>query len=290
MAELGEPVAIGVITDEEWKCPFEHKKPGTATNHLDNDSEKLATRVRNGWSTQVWAEEGDNIVPKDNQTLAPKIDEATDCPGGTVDVDGIPRPYSVAAHHLIPGDASLPKSKLMKFIKEGEIWGDIGYDVNGAENGLFLPTQTALMREMHASEGVLPNMEPGVRKWQDLSKYIKKKKESRFGIMSFQEVYAYRIMLKTGRQFHDAHPEYSKKVIEDLEAINVKLVATSGYHCDKCKESKDKDGKLPPPYMLVGRLNALSRRLAGHLWGNAIRWNEPYFTSRFARSMAEDAR
>ena len=52
-----------------------------------------------------------------------------------------------AAHHLIPGDASLKKSDLFNGVKyglkkRGQAKGNIGYDVNNRANGVWLPGNT----------------------------------------------------------------------------------------------------------------------------------------------------
>jgi hypothetical protein len=290
MAELGEPVAIGVISDEEWKCPFAHEKPGKVDNDLGNSSEKLGSRVTNGYSTQLWADDGGKIVPKKNQKLAPPTTKESDCPKGNVQFGDDSYPFSVSAHHLIPADASLPNSSLIDYIKAGDkIWGDIGYDVNGAENGLWLPTHSSLSTLMKKGK-LLPNAAFGI-KYGELADLAEKNKENELMVASFHQRYTYLVMDQTGRQFHDAHTDYSDEVVKKLDSITVKLLNISAFHCDKCKEAAtDGSSKLPPPHTLVFRLNALSRRLAGFLWGNPLRWAPPWFTSRFAASLAADAK
>ncbi len=288
MTQLGEPVAIAVIDESQWECPFAHDKPGKVKNQLENDAGKLERRVRRGVSTQLWAEEGGKIVAKARQKLAPPVDETVDCPEGSVDVDGGSYPYSISAHHLIPGNEALPNSDILKYLESGaEVWGDVGYDINGAENGIWLPTHSSLSTEM--KQGRLLPGETAPLGYADLTAAVEKANEENAVIGTFQQRYTYQVMERTGRQFHDRHLDYSNEVIGELNKIAAKMTVVAGMHCDKCKNAKKVNGKLPPPHPIVGRLNALSRRLAGHLWGNPLRWKSPYFTSRFAREMAADA-
>jgi hypothetical protein len=63
-------------------------------------------------------------------------------------------PFVVAAHHLIPGNASLGESRLKKLMtkssaariagKARRIKNHIGYNVNGAHNGAWLPGNYAI--------------------------------------------------------------------------------------------------------------------------------------------------
>lgn len=290
MPELGEPVAIGIVDDEKWECPFEHEKPGDLKNDLGNSSGKLGTRLANGHSTQIWAQEGAKIVQKKEQELAAPLSKEDDCPEGDVQFGDDTFPYSVAAHHLIPADASLPKSSLMDYIKGGSvIRSDIGYDVNGAENGIWLPTHSKLSTLMKKGK-LLPNAAFGI-KYGELADLADKNNENNMMVASFHQRYTYLVMDKTGRQFHDAHTDYNDEVVKRLDGITVKLLNLSNFHCDKCKEAKTGGSdKLPPPYALVFRLNALSRRLAAFLQGSPLRWAPPWFTSRFAAGLAADAK
>jgi len=65
-----------------------------------------------------------------------------------VRIDGIEQilPVQSAAHHIIPGNASLKKSKrLMKYLHvDGMAKGNIGYNINNHENGIWLAGNYAL--------------------------------------------------------------------------------------------------------------------------------------------------
>ncbi|MFH2001596.1 MAG: AHH domain-containing protein [Planctomycetota bacterium] len=286
MPELGELVSPPMMDDDELQCPFEHDKPGKVKNDLSNSPANLRKRLENGWSTKLWNSEGDQIKPAENQKLLePRPEE--ECPAGPVNVDGNEYPYSRSAHHLIPADAALPKSPLIEFMKEGKkVFGDVGYDINGAENGIWLPTHHALSTEMKEGR-VLPGEDVSI-KYGGLTKKVKKEKQENPMFATFQQRFAYNVMKKTNRQFHDSHPAYSDFVIEVLKKINANLIQLSG-ECKKCEEVVKQNGKLAPNHKLVSRLNALSCRLRNYLSGPPEMWRLPLFTSRFAAELAEMA-
>ncbi|WP_437849991.1 AHH domain-containing protein [Sorangium sp. So ce363] len=286
MTQLGESVNLGEIDQDEFKCPFEHTKPGQVDNALGSDSASLGSRLAEGYSTQLWADEGPGIVPKTKQKLVAARPD--DCPEPPVVVDGQEYPYSSSAHHLIPGEASLPKSTLIKFISKdatgSKIWGDIGYDVNGGENGIWLPTHHALSAEM--KEGLVLPGEQEALKYSELTRRVKRRNEENQFVATFQERFTASIMERASRQFHDAHPDYSGFVIKVLDKLKVNIVEQSSA-CKKCDEVRNQKGKFPPPHGLVSRLNSVSARLYQFLVGPPQTWRPPLYTSRFAAGLAE---
>ena len=139
MCDIGEAVCIEQIQTEQHKentCPFcaepEHE---SRTNDLKNDSKKLRKACHKGDilglpepgstapGSQQWC-----VVYRHPETGKEEISEVRNNP-----------------HHCIPGRASL-KGKYQHPILEviekekGTITGDIGYNVNGQENGIWLPT------------------------------------------------------------------------------------------------------------------------------------------------------
>jgi len=169
-------------------------------------------------------------------------------------------PLAFNAHHLLPADDSVNKAKeLLKIMNSqdngGDLKGDIGYNVNGKNNGVFLPT------EDH---------------W-DVAKYGKwsavMKKQDGYRLLY---AYAFWAMRLTGRQFHTAHKEYNKWVLARLEEINLKMLE-SKKECkqDKCKKTKP----WKPPYSLVGKLDAIAEHIKGYLTGPSYRWIPPLVTS-----------
>ena len=287
--ELGESVSVEMIDDDDWECPFEHDKPATVDNDLGTSSSKLGTRLGNGTSTQLWDDSSGTIKGgerKDGDLVVAKTDACP--PPHEVQVDlggGSPQkyPYSIAAHHLIPGEASLPKSSLIDYIKGGKVIdSDVGYGVNGAENGIWLPTHTALSANMP----VLPGESAAVP-------YAGLKDAGNETVGSFVHYYTYAVMEATQLQFHDDHTEgtdYSNFVVKVLNKIQSNLAIIKNYNCEKCQKAQSNGGKLPPPYRLVHRLNGVSKRLHGYLVGNPLSWLPPVFTSQHAESLSSNVK
>jgi len=253
--EIGEAVAVTVAStdgeDDCWACGEPLKEDptpndlaeapdsiGKPENGIDNDSSKLGKNLGFRPQWQI-------AVPDDDGLGAPV----------TRDVEVVP-----GAHHLIPGNASLMKCPSILDLMEksrGKISDDIGYDVNSAKNGIWLP----------ANYGVRPDSVFG-KKW---------------GSYKHKSAYAIAAMKRAGAQFHDAHPDYSRKVLNTLRSLADKITLHSPENCGICK--KQIQDKARPPYGLVGRLDKVSRQHRRFLSGPAQRWPiaSGYFTS--ARSI-----
>src|SRR6185503_4268509 len=138
----------------------------------------------------------------------------------------VPYDLQYAPHHLIPGNESLKGNAVVCFlgddpsieefkggqssvIKEGF---STGYDVNLAENGVWLPSPYAL-----SMKNEWPSA-PGInvikkRKGIDLAETTE----------SFKHAYVAESIEETGRQFHMRHKEYSTEVQNILGAIAERL-------------------------------------------------------------------
>ncbi|TWU40596.1 AHH domain-containing protein [Novipirellula artificiosorum] len=283
MTQLGETVAFGMIGDDEIECTFSHDKKGKVSNKLSKNATTLGSRMESGTSTRLWKQDGDDYSEATNKEAALeqiKVKECDDRNGVDVRLDGgetINLPFSVAAHHLIPTKASFTKSSVMKYVSASasgsKIESDIGYDVNGSENGLWLPTHHGLSSEMGSK---------GSRKLPGESKKVSYGSVSKEGggqVASFVTLYTSAVMEQTKRQFHDGHPNYSSFVTGCLNKVAA-AIAKASENCQKCNES---DGdKSPAPYMLVRRLNGVSQRLVTYLVGDPSGWRPPLFTSPHA--------
>jgi hypothetical protein len=247
--EIGESIAVSVATSDQdedcWACQEpprgdltnklneDPSSIGEPENQLTNDSSKLGSNLghRPQWQIQVPDTEAGKSIMR-SCVVVP------------------------AAHHLIPGNASLKQvPSIMDLIDSGrgKISSDIGYDVNGQPNGIWLP----------ANYGVRPDSEFG-RKWS---------------LYGHQNEYARAAMKKAGAQFHDAHPEYSGKVKTALRALADKINLKKPTTCGVC--DKQLTDKARPPYGLVGRLNGVSRQHRAFLAGPVRKWplGSGYFTS-----------
>jgi len=173
-----------------------------------------------------------------------------------VTIDGKRYSSSVAAHHLIPGNASLKKSKFFKHKKyiwtEGKAKGNIGYDVNSEPNGVWLPGNYA------------------VRPWS-----------GRPG--SFQRDYAFESIEAWNAQFHDAHRAYSDEVRKALDAVYNKLAYNENIVCPEASKKKnERPEEKNPLYPLVARFHTISQRMKRKLVFPTRNWFRNIYTSRFS--------
>ncbi len=181
-----------------------------------------------------------------------------------------------AAHHLIPGDGSLVKSKLHKSGKylrhDKQEEGNIGYNVNNKQNGEWLPGNYAYSQKSTGSE------------WGKKGAKLK----------AIHDVapddYVAEVIDKSNRQFHDAHRAYNGFVKDQLDKIENKLgQATEQPWCPEGKKkSEEKPEEIRPLYVLVGRLGHLSSRMKRKLTFPTSGWNTNIYTSSFARDWMVD--
>lgn len=192
-----------------------------------------------------------------------------------------------APHHLIPGNESLKGSDIVPFMGDDESIsnfangqisyiekGSVGYDVNSAKNGVWLPSPYAL-----SNANMWPS-EAGI-------KVIKRRRSVQLTdeTEDFKSAYVAAAIEASGnRQFHMRHKDYSDKVREILKAIAERLATMAEEGCDIAKQKKN--GKLAPPMGLPGRLNALSSNLRRLLIGPL--WRDPIFTDKLTKEYAND--
>lgn len=192
-----------------------------------------------------------------------------------------------APHHLIPGNESLKNSSVVPFlgdknaiqhfgteshIKDGMT---VGYDVNDAKNGVWLPSPYALS---------MSNQWPS----DDGLEVIKKRHGQRVANETEALRMAYvaaAIEVSGNRQFHMRHVDYSKEVKKALNAIAERLALMAGGSCPIAAKSEN-DSKYDPPMGLPSRLNALSGNLRRLLTGSV--WRSPIFTDKLTQRYAEE--
>jgi hypothetical protein len=201
----------------------------------------------------------------------------------------VPYDLQYAPHHLIPGNESLKGNAVVCFlgddpsieefkggqssvIKEGF---STGYDVNLAENGVWLPSPYAL-----SMKNEWPSA-PGInvikkRKGIDLAETTE----------SFKHAYVAESIEETGRQFHMRHKEYSTEVQNILGAIAERLFGMAFGNCPIAEDSNDGDDKVDPPPGLPGRLHVLSANLRTLVTGK--RWQPPIFVDELTQQYADD--
>jgi hypothetical protein len=189
-----------------------------------------------------------------------------------------PFPFTVAAHHCIPGNEALKKSDLYQFMKkDGEIImkndktfkikANIGYNVNGSHNGVWLPGNYAMNEGKYKGPGTTwTNRE---RVWRE--EYIKA------------------VVAQAPAQFHDRHKGYSDEMINILDELLCRTLTTHLSTCKKCKK-RNEDG-LPPPYRLIPVLFKLSAWVRAYLISPPSQWMRPLVASDQFREdkMSEEA-
>lgn len=291
--------------EEKWECPFPHDEP----TYKDHKNEFVGS----GGTLGDNMEEGNSTANNKDLSLNPsKITSPSKEPGHSLCKlpseplehrlpinlknsfgDVYPWPVTLAAHHLIPAQASLRDSSLLPWLikkgkpdtvktskgsrqEDGCVKASIGYNVNGVENGIWTPGPYA-MRGIWSQFLAFPDEEdenpPDDASCVDQA--INAPAES--GRTQFD--YAVVAMKKAKAQFHDAHPDYSKLVKKSLDEIAAKMeLSIDPQFCDKCPEHKDDE--FPPPYSLTFKLNGISDRLRMKVSGSPIGWNKLLYLSK----------
>jgi hypothetical protein len=156
-----------------------------------------------------------------------------------------PQPLQWAPHHLIPGNASLKNSAVVPYLGAKSVIGafgssskikdkqTVGYNVNDAANGVWLPSPYAL------------SMKGNWPKTQDKKNaYVEAAIDSTGGKC----------------QFHMCHTQYSNAVRDVLEELGSKLkLLTASGKCDKANSSTS--DKFDAPMGLKPRLNKISAQM-----------------------------
>jgi A nuclease family of the HNH/ENDO VII superfamily with conserved AHH len=157
-----------------------------------------------------------------------------------------------AAHHLIPGNASLKNSTLMQYLHtDGMAARNIGYNINAAPNGVWLPGNYA------------------IRPWGD---------HGEDAVVQPQK-YATESIDEWKRQFHDAHTDYNSFVLDVLDKIAKKIKKNQTIWCPKAEEKTKGDHPL---FALVNRLHTVSGRMKRMLVFPTAAWKSNVFTSGFS--------
>lgn len=313
MTELAESVAFGTVSAEDWDCPFDHDGPPLRDDSIDNDLVGVGSTL------------GDNMEAGKSTLQYP----------GAAPAEKIPYPrkraypitigewrYAVtcAAHHLIPAQAALREAKgLLPYMiskhvaqplkkqgsKTGKLWSDIGYDVNGTQNGVWLPGSYGVS----GSDGFWTSA-PSADDDDDEAVAAERRRTARSakrnpGTANLhgarhdvdpankKYLYVFKSTRLFNAQFHDSHKPYSDLVLKSLIKVG-EAYANAERHfiteaaCDKCKERMKgrADEGLPPPFGLGRRLNGISRRLNGYLSGS--QGHVQVYTSRWGKVIAKE--
>ena len=320
MTQLGEDVQIGEVYADEVECPFDHEsvEPPTVKNDLIGKGGTLAGKMKRGESTHLYAP----LRKKQAEVKNPREVSghpffakakvvsitATDSASGKIYVHTYP--VTCAAHHLIPAQESLKESPLLAYmvkkgdsedIKDGSyssgvVWADVGYDVNGVENGVNLPGSYAVGggrggMGLWTGNDDAPDLEEEdpTDAGNDPSSPELTGALNQIADTNRKWLYVSQTMKLAPGHFHDRHQDYSAFVQDVLSQIHANYVMLERFklgeaQCPKCKDRRDKIAKLgvPTPFGLVARLTGLSGRLRGCLSGGA--WRPNIYTSKWGRA------
>lgn len=264
--DLGEKVSVDMIASEmhdEETCAFcsSTEPPKDVVNDLTDEHDEDAE-----------AKLGDNMPTYKFKNDAGKLGTAL---GGKPDAKIVALANkdfeaSVAAHHLIPGNAALKESQLFKsekyLWKDGKAKGNIGYNINAGENGVWSP----------GNYGVRP-WGPGGAAFKSANPTLEPKD------------FAFAAMDKWRTQFHDAHADYSSFVKDSLDKVFEKLEAKKDIWCPEAKKKEEKKPEEKEPiYALVQRLNTISSRMKKMLTFPTRNWKRNIYTSRFVEMYMTD--
>lgn len=290
MTQVLEKIAEKSFGTTEEECPFKEKDPKNVeqenediekderdhVQHIqENDGGVLGKNLEAGSAGAEGTVNELYVAPKHKEEPYDTKRNA----GGKVKVDhethGGAYPYTVAAHHLIPGKASLKRSSLYKryMKKRGTvklkidkkpvtltIKRHIGYNVNGSHNGVWLPGNYAIRGDDS----------PNGRTWSTLA--------AGTGAMRMWCVaYIAAVTKWSGGQLHDAHGVYNTNVRNILNKISQALLEHQ-IVCGECKKKED-GSKILPPYRVKERLYNISIQLREYTRKGPRGWKDPFSTS-----------
>jgi hypothetical protein len=233
---------------------------------------------------------------------------------------------SCAAHHLIPAQESLKQSLLEEFLlrkgtsgpggNAGKCRHDVGYDVNGSQNGVYLPGAYAVTGRKAGSKrwvALADSSEwPPPADDEDVAEDYEVEPDKSMlltgGVICDEElsrkwlyVRAATRLARTysargyGGQFHDRHALYSSNVTKALDKLHQLLntrrpLPQIKSSCEKCEDHKrepdtDPDA-VPTPFAVVTRLNVMSSKLERAVKGATYHsglctsaWGEKYIAA-----------
>jgi hypothetical protein len=301
--QAGEKVHVIAGTNPKWKCPFAHEpEQKDFTNDFAGSGKTLGGNLETGKPTST------NPPEFSGSPTLPVEKDPRHRPGHALNRALDPRPIKMtwnsrplnwgvtcAAHHLLPSADGFKRSAIVPWLVKkgqtaqvgtkgrklasftGKVDNHVGYDLNGAQNGVWLPgpyymygVWTNFTSGLDPEDEVPPTGAPsgGEMMPEDYSSQLE---------------YAVVAMRKANAQFHDSHRRpYSAFVVRVLNAIAnkmQKIVDTA--ECPDCRAKIQNSGP-PAPYSLILRLNASGGRLRNLLEGGPTGWKPNIITSKWA--------
>jgi len=197
-----------------------------------------------------------------SSTLGSNLDDAPDYTLEKDLIEEIPVRVAPAAHHLIPGNQSMDPHPIEEYTttaKNADLLEDIGYDINGAENGIWLPTYPDLYKSTM--------VEVGGKSFKgfDVSKYMwgADNVPVRTGLAAVlpepRKISVTNIVQARWGQAHIGDHKgtgYDRACRDRLTLLFDLMVS---FWEPKCEKSTDDQDKLRPAYGLVQRINLQSK-------------------------------
>ena len=262
--QLGEAAAVAVDKCAD-DCPFcsekELRNYKTKYGSLKKES-RLRTNLRSSQDVTSEKDVG-NVYP-----LPGGNDRTIGWEAKAGVLEDFPVKMAAAPHHIIPGKAAMDPSTVETWTREekGKIKEDVGYNVDCAQNGIFLPHLPEIYFTRRKEGTDIKMSDYYGQKWKDLSP-------------SAKESIGFLVMRETSLQMHytdhdDPYAHVDNETSYDSEAKQecnhvadlMRLKALQA----KCK---DGDGKVNPPYGVVNMINSKSRKLKGQITGFPKRWS-----------------
>ena len=323
MTQIGEMVTPPEVDVDQSDCPFDHEapEPPTVENSLIGVGGTLGRKMKNAEGTRLYAPMKQKVdaVKNPKDVSSHPFYKKNRCVKIVDGENEYTYPVSCAAHHCVPAQESLKESPLLTFmVKKGDseklkdatfadgiVWSDVGYDVNGSQNGVYLPGSYAVGggrggMGVWAStvDGDEDDAEPDVA---DVAAVVTSGSGSNELTGDLNEIsasnrkwqYVKQAVRLCPGQFHDRHLPYSqfvqgvlKKMFENYRNLAKKMVFAEG--CSKCKDRAKlvEDHGIPTPYGLVPRIDATSGRFAGYLNGHT--WRQNIFTSMWGKHYMQE--
>lgn len=193
-------------------------------------------------------------------------------------VEDFPVNVVPAAHHLIPGNQAMDEHKIEKYTTTKEnkkLLEDIGYNINGKENGVWLPSYPDIYKtkKVKVKGKVFDGIDIGKSKWGSLSP------EEKIRIIDI-------IQSKWGQAHIGDHKgtDYDKACRDRLTLLH-SLMKT--FWEPKCEKSTKTNDKLMPPYGLVERINLQSKYMLQCIMPRKWPRNWTEYVSNYALDYAE---
>lgn len=259
--QTGEGVApTGERCSED--CPFceTQKFHGYKTKHgAQKDEKALAKNLAS--DEEITSEDGvGNVFPQSGGG-----DKTIGWEARAEVFESFPVKLKATPHHLLPGKAAMKPSRVEKFTREakGKILEDVGYNIDGPKNGVFLPHLPEIYWTRHKDGKPMSKFY-----WQTWSGLSYGSKRS-IGFV---------VMTETGRQMHytdhddpyihvdndTCYDDEAKKECNQVADFFQQRAIIAG-----CKDAKK---KLRPPYVAVTLLNQKSEKLKRQISGSALYW------------------